>query len=343
MIEPKGHFQVNLPRIQVAEKWRSEGAEVNEKVAHLQRLFDENIDNGKAYAEELARLKSEGHQFRLTRGKVYQIFESDKTLDVPIRLQIKEGVITWYFIAPQDKTKQKFRDEVYESAGLAHLKVDHACEKYLRGTNALHVKKMHTKETEALYNHNHYRLMEGHDVTPTELRQHLMGFVEAQRKLELFVDSEGGGKTEKFLTTDEAEEILKQYEEHWLRITHKGDAKNVALDDGRIMKLPARESSLLEEYKTKELAKWDAEDWAEWNAYKGLEQPCKTIFQSDDLPLATLRTAAQKAMRGIRAEFADTRQIKGSKLQTKATVVEKDDEIAALAAKDKTDKLKLHG
>lgn len=315
-------FEVNLNREHNTPIWRSEGAEVNADVARLQKLFDENVDDGKAYADELEKLKNDPNRnrnFRLTEGKVFELFPSEQTLKVPIKLQVKEGVITWYFIAPHDVTKQDFRDEVYRSAALAHLRVENACEKYLRGTNALHVKKMHTSEEESGLNHNHYRLMEGHDVEPKDLRQHLMGFVQAQKELKLVA-----GDKEKYLDKEEAEEILRQYEKHWTIINHKGEAKTVEIA-GEKIDLPKREKSLLEEYKAKEMAQWDDDDRAEWEQYKHLEMPCRSI--NPDTPVEVRLEAAAKGMRGIRSEVQHQRQIQGSRLKVLKTNYKMDDAV----------------
>lgn len=318
-------FNIILHRVPVTTVWKSEGAEVNPHAAQLQELFDDNVE---AYQSELKKLENEGHKFRLADGRVYELLESTETMEVPIKLQIKEGTITWYFLAPNDVTKQSFRDEVYRSAALAHLKVKNACEKYLRGTNSLHVKKMHTNESEAGLNHNHYRLLDGHDVTPEDLRQHLMGFIEAEQNQKLFVDGSAGKKTEKYLTLEEANAILGKFEEHWTVITHKGPAKTINVN-GKPLKLPQREKSLLEEYKAKEYAKWTPEDIEEWEKYKDLEQPCRSIDNTK--PFEEQLKAAEKGMRSLRSEVAHERQMAGSRLKVIQTNFAKNDSITKVS------------
>jgi hypothetical protein len=306
-------FEVTLPRQPDANFWRSEGADVNENAKRLQDLYEKTP---KEYIDELKRLNEKGYQFRLTEGKVFQLFPSDEMRKVPIKLQVREGVITWYFVAPHDETHQEFRDQVYRSAALGHLRVKRACEKYLRGTNSLHVKKMHTSVKESLMNHNHYRLDKGLDVNPDDLREHLMGFVEAEDKLKLFVQDENGKQIEKFLTKEEAEEILKQYERHWTKINYVGPAKTT-FTAGGTLKLPKRDKSILTQYKEAIYAKFTSKDWKEWNKYKHLEQPCRTIFpgktvkELTEQELDELVRTAEKGMRGIRSEAAQARQPEG--------------------------------
>jgi hypothetical protein len=70
--------------------------------------------------------------------------------EVPIGVQVVGGTITWYIYTRKNKTSQAFRDEIYLAAALGHLKVPAHCEKYYRGSDSLHIKKMHRTETAEL-------------------------------------------------------------------------------------------------------------------------------------------------------------------------------------------------
>lgn len=333
-------FECLLNRVQDAPMWRSEKTK---EANILQALFDkantddiENSDpNQPTYEKVREKMESEGKKFRLTEDQIWQIFPTDETLKVPIRLQIKEGTITWYFEGPMDVTTQEFRDEVYLSAGLGHLKVKNACEKYLRGTNALHVLKMHTSEAEAGLNHNHYRLEGKHgDVTPTDLREHLTGFVEAEKALHLTVKGSAGEEKEKFLDMEEVESIIRDYEKHWAIINHKGPAQTVEIH-GEMIQLPYRPTtSILEEYKESEHAKWTPEDEQEWEEFKGLEAPCRELqgVELSKLPLEKQIEYAKKSMRGLKSENALLRQVPGSKHKVIKTKYKKDDKIIEVAS-----------
>jgi hypothetical protein len=318
-------FFAQLPREQVTKLYRSEGPEVNKDVARLQELFDKSqID---AYDKELKRLQKTGRQFRLTEGHVFEVFKDNpKEIGVPIQMTIKEGVLTWYFMAPHDQTSQEFRDETFLCAGLGHVNVDNAWFRYYRGSNAVHVEKMHTHEGESMFNHNHYILAKGQDFTPERLKQHLDGFVKAERELGYVVD-QNGKKVEKILTQEEADEIVRQYTEHWKKITAKPD-KNTP--------------SILERCKElgqKRLTREDKHEWVKGNyQYNTVESEAEKIegnvkelqteretylsqkgfFTIDpNWPLPKRIKAVLKAMRGGHSELAHTRQTGYSKYPIK--------------------------
>ncbi len=226
--------------------------------------------------------------------------------------------MTWYIVAPMDETHQSFRDEVYQSAAIGHLKVDNHCERYWRGTNSFHVKKMHTSENESQFNHNHYRVRDDRDITPIDVEQHLMGFVEAQRTLGL-VD----GPTEKFLTTEEASQIVTDFKIYHTVVNHEGPAIPSQTIDGIEFSLPERDISILTAYKNSPDQVFTEEDIKEWEENRHKEEPCVGI--RPDMPLVELLIAVQDGMRGLGSELAQTRQVAGSKLKAHAAVVIKDD------------------
>lgn len=341
-------FFADLPRQQETKLYRSEGPDVNKDVARLQKLFDESqIDT---YDAELKSLQKTGRQFRLTEGHVYEVFQDNpSTLKVPIKMSIKEGVLTWYFISPHDQTSQEFRDETFLCAGLGHVNVDDAWFRYYRGTNAVHVEKMHTHEGESMYNHNHYVLAKGQDFTPERLKQHLDGFIQAERELGYVVDQDGK-QVEKILTQEEADEIVKQYTEHWKKITAKPDANT---------------PSILEKCKAlghKRLTMADKNEWVKGNyQFNTVEAEAdvevdsekkktvkvtkkeretylgqKSFFTIDkNWPLEDRILAVLVAMRGGRSELAHSRQTGYSKFPPKPVPKDTNDAVNVEAIRKK--------
>ncbi len=352
-------FEIELPRKQLTEVWK---LEKSEDAARLQNLFDlatKHKDDKvlcskyiNEYQSELDKLQRGGkREFTLTKGHVYELVEhpEHKKLEVPIQMQVKEGVLTWYFKAPMDVTKQTFRDEVFLAAGLAHVNVDHARFRYLRGTNSLHVKLMHTKEQESLMNHNHYILDKGVDFTPERLKQHLDGFVKAERELTkggYIKDVEATSGKEKFLTQEEADAIVEEYKKHWAKINEK-------VED---------QPSLLQEKKTlrdKRLTKEDKHEWVKYNyefntviasgykKVKGKESSEDKVVKDDqgllesetylsqkshftinpDWPLEKRIKAVKLAMRGGFSNRAQVRQMAGSELHALAEITKMNDEV----------------
>lgn len=326
-------FEMALPRIQQAEIWKSEGPEINADAARLQKLFDSKDVDG--YQEELDKLKSTGRQFRMTEGHVFEILDDPSAhMNVPIKIQVKEGCLTWYFEAPHDITKQSFRDEVFLSAGLGHVGVDHARFRYMRGTNSLHVKQMHTDESESQKNHNHYVLDKGQLFTPERFKAHIDGFVKAEQELNLMGDD---GK-EKFLTQGEADQIVKAYTEHWEKITAKD---NTGL-------------SILERMQDLNRKRWTQEDRHEHVKYNYLLNTvtsCDEEKESEqylsqksfftikpDWPLAKRIEAVGRAMRGGFSNRAHVRQMAGSKLPPLPELKEMDDKVQKRAIPQKQEK-----
>lgn len=64
-------------------------------------------------------------------------------------------------------------------------------------------------------NHNHYVLDKGLDFTPERFKQHMNGFVKAQKELAeaQYIDHDG-----KYLSQQEADAIIESYREHWEKI-----------------------------------------------------------------------------------------------------------------------------
>jgi hypothetical protein len=322
-------FEVELTRVQVANVWRSESQATSEKAAKLQALFDKRMS--KKYEEEKAffeKKENGGAKFRLTDGKVFELFQSEKTIKVPIKFQVKGGTMTWYFIAPKDETHQTWRDELYMTAAVGHLTVDQHCEKYWRGTNSFHLKWMHTRESEDQCNHNHYRLENDIDANPAHVKQHLLGFVAAQREIDeerglgVLNPSKEESLTDKFLDLNEANEISRKFNIWWIKVNHSGQAKEVDVEGEHIL-LPDREESLVSAYKKSPKQALTPEDEQEWNEHKHEEEPCRSILQG--APIKEKMNIVKAGMRGTGSELANTRQVSWSRHAKIETIVRKDD------------------
>ncbi len=312
-------FEMRLPTIQIANVWRSEGPKTSKYAAQLQALYDQGREKEYEALEERFE-KTENVKVRLTKGEVFQIFPSENTGAVPIKFQVKEGTITWYFETDSvgmDETHQDFRDQLYQSAALGHLTVPEHCDKYWRGTNSLHVKKMHTKEAESTSNHNHYRLEDDKDYNPRTVYQHLMGLVRAQDEMGLYDgDSLARGDLQtqqKFLTHAEAIELSHQYNVFYAKQHYVGPARSILVGK-ELVPVPETEVSLASQYKAKSKAAYTREDILEWEQNKKEEQPCKEVVPG--LPLKQRLEAVKIGMRGIGSKYAQTRQMEGSKLKT---------------------------
>ncbi len=316
-------FEIILQQKPAAALWRSESPTTSAKAARLQELFDMGL--GAQYDSEKAEMEKQGAMFRLTKSQVFEIFPSEKTMEVPIKFQVKGSTLTWSFLSPMDETHQEFRDELYQSAAVGHLAVKDHCEKYWRGTNSLHVKKMHTNEAESGYNHNHYRIKDDRDATPIDISQHLTGLVQAQREMGLMVQGKGGLR-EKFLDLNEAAEISHKFSVRWAQINHVGPAKTLTIG-GEVVNLPERAESIVSEYRRDPSQLFTKEDEIEWAQNKGKEQPCATI--SPTLPIVEKLEAVKVVgmLRGMGSEFAQTRQLAGSAYKVSATVVEREDKV----------------
>lgn len=142
-------------------------------------------------------------------GDIFGPFKGDMYTPASLYLSVTRQSITWSMVAPlkHDYTSQKWRNEVYGTAGLAHREISEGCVGYYRGTNSLHVKRQHQTANEAAHNHNHYRF--NTDVTPELFAQHLRNFVKHDKASTHNGSSLCG--VPKFLTSMDAERIIEAY------------------------------------------------------------------------------------------------------------------------------------
>ncbi|NDH09511.1 MAG: hypothetical protein EBY16_07875 [Gammaproteobacteria bacterium] len=200
-------FRIDLRTMQQPKLWTSE---VSDKAKILQKFYDSQDSEG--YAQKLAEFREEialkgatkdEHDFRLTDGKIFEIIDTGKLISVPVQFMVKGSVITWSFTAPKDETHQSWRDMVFNTAAVAHQSVELGCETYYRGSNAYHLKKMHSHSGESDFNHNHYRLKQDHPITPKEVQEHMRAFY-----------NQSNGK--KFIPDwKEVEEIIEKFKIYW--------------------------------------------------------------------------------------------------------------------------------
>ena len=155
-----------------------------------------------AYRRMESEYKKIGHNFRLTKGIVYEMKDEGETLDVQIAVQVKGFSLTWYFWVEggMDQYPQAFRDKLYNAAARCHKEVERGCDLYYRGSNAVHIKLMHNLETESNHNHNHYRLKDNQSYTPVDFAQHMQAFKKSEIHDEFFEPGEIDELCEKFNT-----------------------------------------------------------------------------------------------------------------------------------------------
>lgn len=194
-------FNISLETLQKTSLWTFKQ---NSLTQELQALVDSGDREGYVRRiKELATPEGGNHSFTRTKRVVYELFDEGEMIDVALKLQVKSSVITWYFIAPMDRTKQSFRDQVFNTASLAHANVANSCETYYRGTNHYHLKVMHTTAEESGFNHNHYRTANNTPVTPVEFYEHLVAF-QALEQGSKFIP-----------TTEERDTIILNYAVYW--------------------------------------------------------------------------------------------------------------------------------
>jgi hypothetical protein len=252
----------------------------------LQALYD--AGQPEAYESRLQELKSLGYQFRLTDSHVYEIAEDpNKTCDLTIKFLVKGNVITWSFQSPKDQTYQDFRDILYSTAADAHDKVEHGCERYYRGSNAYHLKKMHSHAGESNFNHNHYRRADGKDISPKEVSEHLLAFSAHQHGRFFFPFHE------------EVEDLIHMFTLYWNEWTLTANGKPVS-------------DQIL--YQTEDSQKLDRDD--EEEEAKNINQQEHCRIDVAHIPKHELDSTRIMRMRGIGSELAHTRQAPGSKLKT---------------------------
>lgn len=320
-----GTFEEFFPRTQVAPCWKSTQTSA---ARDLQETLEQSVDGNFApLNDKIAQYMQDDHFFRLTEGKFYEVMPGDYK-EVKLKVQVKEGTITWYFAnVGHDETTQEFRNQIFRTAALGHLLVNGACAKYYRGTNAMHVKRMHTSEKESMMNHNHYRVHDNH-VTPAQFKDHLYGFLQAQKAY---------GIENKFLTKEEADDLIEKYRKFDKSLDDqvertKGDEQEEDLRTKR------------ELFHQQEQLKWNELDQQELRENKAIEEPCEAqemiiplnekqitveangyserilpkdwVNLLDRLDRKALDIIAKAGSEGQRSDVAHTRQVEGSVLPT---------------------------
>jgi hypothetical protein len=194
-------FEIELLKQQITNKWT---LEQTKEALELQNLLDKDDRSGYGVRLiELSQASNGAHEFTRIKGKIFEFLNKNEKIEVSIKFQVKKSVITWSFNAPKDITFQSFRDQVFNTAAIAHSCVDNSCETYYRGTDHLHIREMHSCEEEARFNHNHYRTADGGHVTPIEVYQHLVAFY-AQKEGRQFITS-----------IEERDDIILKYALYW--------------------------------------------------------------------------------------------------------------------------------
>ncbi|MDR3504265.1 MAG: hypothetical protein P4L79_16990 [Legionella sp.] len=227
------------------------------------------------YRKKIDEYQEVGRTFRLTKGKVFETTYEDserglkkQTINVHVGLQVKGHSLTWYFWTKgeyMDQYPQDFRDELYNAAALAHLKVANGCDMYYRGSNAVHIKLMHHLEEESNRNHNHYRLRDNKSYTPEDFNQHLRALQQSS------IHS-------KFFAEGEVDELCDKFATHYVDWTAK----------------EKREMSQEEEYFSHPSQQLDVIDVLELGLFGGMQEPCR--LNPDELKLDF-----EKAREGIKS------------------------------------------
>lgn len=323
-----GAFERNLENSMLAPCWKpvAENNAQSLRARELQKLLDgadpsKTIQEGK-FTELDNKIKSyanENHFFILTEGRFTEVVPGDPK-EVTLKIQVKEGTITWYFAkVGHDETTQEFRNQVFRTAALGHYLVSDACAKYYRGTNAMHVIRMHTSENESFTNHNHYRI-KNEFVTPSQFEEHLNAFIQAE---------EAYGIKDKFLDNKEASKLSKEYSEFCDYLNKQPD--------------PNSQKTNREIYRELEQQKWTEMDILELQSPDAQEEnPCEavtieiplnfeavTLVGKDDVKLTflpkewpkfkdvlgkdALDILAKQGSSGMKSDIAHTRQIEDSK------------------------------
>lgn len=185
----------------------------------LQTLSDANDVEGFHAAK--AKFEASGeYKFRVTDTEVF-LYKVDPnvTIDLDVAVQVKGSSITWYFLTPgvKDEYSQDFRDILFSGAAKAHSEVERGCGLYYRGSNAFHVKTMHTHEIEAFYNHNHYRVLDA-SVTANDFAQHMRG-ISHQTELQDWFEP------------GEIENIIGEYGEFYQKWTRKEEESGLSAEE----------------------------------------------------------------------------------------------------------------
>lgn len=260
-------FLYSFRKIHNVEKLTSDCT--TEAARELQSLVD--ADDRVGYRKREAEFKHEGLTFRLTKGIVYQTFYKDERIDVRVKVQVKGFSLTWYFWVPDgmDQYPQSFRDKLYNAAAIAHKKVAAGCDLYYRGSNAIHIKRMHHDESESNHNHNHYRLVGDKPYTPEDFQQHMDALATSEICDEFF---------EKGELTHVCEAFARFYRD-W-----------IAKEPGKLSKE--------EEYLSYRSQLLVVEDVIELNLFGRLQEPCRIVPSELKVDYESARQRIQKMVEG---------------------------------------------
>ncbi len=89
------------------------------------------------------------------------------------------GVINFEIISPMNETSQQWRNVVYGLAATASQEAG-GCSRYYRGTDDTHIRRHHTYVGEAAFNHNHYRVDDGLQITGSYFEAFMSSLLVAQ-------------------------------------------------------------------------------------------------------------------------------------------------------------------
>jgi hypothetical protein len=287
-------FNISLTTLQRTKLWTFKKTP---EALELQDLLDHGDRDG--YVKRMLHLSTDHgdgvvHKFSRTKGVVYEMFDEGETIELPIKFQVKNSVITWSFMAPMDRTHQSFRDLVFNTAAKAHACVGNSCETYYRGTNHYHLKVMHTYAGESEFNHNHYRTADDGPITPVEVYEHLLAFY-AQADGKRFIPS-----------TEERDDIILKYAIYWADFNHDINYVAFSLLEDRGAKIEyqlreiAKAGNLSPDQADEQLDRFFASEHGK-NMFKLAE---KRGFPGDARDLAGLKEAIKGDYRRIYMEFS---------------------------------------
>ncbi|WP_367607390.1 hypothetical protein [Legionella sp. W05-934-2] len=318
-------------------------SEVTPAANHLQQLH--NAGNKDGYREAKRHYeREEKKRFRLTDNVVTETTGVEEYTQVPVMVQVKGYSITWYFVLHpkyKDRYPQEFRDILYQSAAQAHQHVTRGCDLYYRGSNAYHVKSMHTNESEAAWNHNHYRMADNSPVTDFDFTQHMMGFSGTEANLP------NATKEGSFFEPGELEEICRDYQQWYRQWTYTGLDRPVSYEEqymtrpeNQLNKIDVIEfylfgqqqepcrinpSELKQDYeKARQLITERYTSSTPVGAEQELELK-QELLNVEKEYLSVLKFREIGGSRGLSSELANVRQIEGSSLKSVPLIPEKDD------------------
>lgn len=279
----------------------------DETTAHAKRLTELLNQDTNAYNKMVDELTAKGIVLGSSGKTAFELCEEpDAAVGVAIKFQVKGSVITWSFNSPKDITYQEDRDILYKTAANAHDHVKRGCEKYYRGTNAYHLKTMHTADIEYLYNHNHYRI-EGGSVTPQDVKEHLEGFKLQPHAKHFFPDLR------------EIDKLIEMYAEYW---------------KGWTAKAKSEDESLQEQYEREASQKLDEDDIEEQEQGLPQQNPCRV--SKDNLSADALEKAQLERLRGIASNQAHARETGSKANQNSAQLGVSNSKDALFADKSKS-------